>query len=88
MLSFGVSEALLILLTLFVILLLFAVLNPAKSLEKSIRNRITDLIIVGLVLFYSPNLKIAGMVVVTYGFGLLLYEKYQEGKREALNTEK
>jgi len=88
LLSFGVSEALLILLTLFVILLLFAVLNPAKSLEKSIRNRITDLIIVGLVLFYSPNLKIAGMVVVTYGFGLLLYEKYQEGKREALNTEK
>ena len=88
MLSFGVSEALLILLTLFVILLLFAVLNPAKSLEKSIRNRITDLIIVGLVLFYSPNLKIAGMVIFIYGFGLLLYEKYQEGKREALNTEK
>ncbi len=86
MISFGFGEALLIFLFLFLIVLLLALLSPARSLEKNVRNRITDLIIVGLVLWHSPDTKFAGMVIFFYGFGILMYEKYKEGKREALNS--
>lgn len=88
MIGFGVNELIIILLVIFLILLLVSILNPAKTLERSTRNRVKDLIIVGLVLWYSPSSTLAGMVIFFYGFGLLLYEKYQEGKREALNSER
>ncbi|NOY11242.1 MAG: hypothetical protein GXO67_03990 [Archaeoglobi archaeon] len=86
MVSFGANEMIIVLLVIFIIVLLLSVLNPAKSLEESRRNRVKDLIVVGLILWFSPSVKVAGMVVFLYGFGILLYEKYQEGKREALNS--
>ncbi|WP_456477754.1 hypothetical protein [Geoglobus ahangari] len=84
MVSFGANEMIIVLLVIFIIVLLLSVLNPAKSLEESRRNRVKDLIVVGLILWFSPSVKVAGMVIFFYGFGILLYEKYQEGKREAL----
>ena len=86
MVSFGANEMMIVLFVVFIIVLLLSVLNPAKSLEESRRNRVKDLIVVGLILWFSPSAKIAGMVIFFYGFGILLYEKYQEGKREALNS--
>lgn len=83
--SFGVNEMIIVLLVIFIIVLLLVLLSPAKSLERSVRNRIADLLVIGLVLWHAPDFKFAGMVIFFYGFGILLYEKYQEGKREALD---
>ncbi len=82
----GVNELIIILLLIFIMLLFLSVFNPAKSLEENKRNRIKDLLIAGLILWFSPSVKIAGMLIFLYGFGILLYEKYLEGKREALNS--
>jgi len=83
---FGANEMIIVLFAIIIIVLLLSVLNPAKSLEENRRNRVKDLIVVGLILWFSPSVNIAGMVIFFYGFGILLYEKYQEGKREALDS--
>lgn len=59
----GTNELLTILLVIFIIVLLLSVLNQAKSLEESMRNRVKDIIVLGLILWFSPSAKIAGMVI-------------------------
>ena len=86
MISLGANELMIVLLLIFIMLLFLSVFNSAKSLEESKRNRIKDLLVAGLILWFSPSAKIAGVLIFLYGFGILLYEKYQEGKREVVNS--
>ncbi|ADC65098.1 hypothetical protein Ferp_0932 [Ferroglobus placidus DSM 10642] len=76
-----------------VVLLIFALwillaFLPTRDLNESVKKRTRDLIIVGLILWLSPDLKSAGAFVFFYGYALLLYEKYQKGRKEVDNSEK
>ena len=74
-------EGFVVVLLLFVLWILLAFL-PTRDLDENARRRVRDLAIVGLILWLSPDLKSAGVLVFFYGYALLLYEKFRKGRKE------
>ena len=84
-----------VLLSLAIIYAAYATIKQLRTLEKSQVRRIIDLMVIGAILylldFLLPQerggqtiiLRTAGILIFLYGYGILLLEKYREGKREA-----
>ncbi len=84
-----------VLLSLAIIYTVYATIKQLRTLEKSQVRRIIDLMVIGAILylldFLLPQerggqtiiLRTAGILIFLYGYGILLLEKYREGKREA-----
>ena len=89
------TTILFVLLTLTIIYAAYATIKQLLTLEKSQARRIFDLMIIGAILylldFFMPQerggqtiiLRTAGMFIFLYGYGILLLEKYRQGRREA-----
>lgn len=86
-----------ILLGVFIIAIAYAAYTTIKqmhTLESSQVRRIIDLMVIGAILylldFLLPQerggqtiiMRTAGMLIFVYGYGILLLEKYREGRRE------
>jgi len=73
----------------------YVLIKTTARLEKTQARRILDLMVIGSILFWldilipqesSGETKIqatAGLLIFLYGYGLLLLEKYREGRGEA-----
>ena len=82
-------------LALTIIYAAYTTLKQLRTLESSQSRRILDLMIIGAILylldFLMPQerggqtiiLRTAGLLIFLYGYGILLLEKYREGRREA-----
>ncbi|MCX9025717.1 MAG: hypothetical protein OIN85_06425 [Candidatus Methanoperedens sp.] len=86
-----------ILLGVFIIAIAYAAYTTIKqmrTLESSQVRRIIDLMVIGTILylldFLLPQerggqtiiMRTAGMLIFVYGYGILLLEKYREGRME------
>jgi hypothetical protein len=82
----------------FVLVIAYAAYTTIKQLstiESTQARRILDLMVIGTILylldFFMPQgrggqtimLRTAGLLIFLYGYGILLLEKYREGRREA-----
>ncbi len=84
-----------ILIFLAIIYAAYTTIKQLRTLEKSQARRILDLVVIGAILYlldiFMPKglggqtiiLRTAGMLIFLYGYGLLLIEKYRQGRREA-----
>lgn len=94
----GTAEMFIVLSILIVLAIIYAAYTTIKqlrTLEKSQTRRVLDLMVIGAILylldFLMPRerggqtiiLRTAGLLIFLYGYGLLLLEKYREGRREA-----
>lgn len=94
----GTAEIFVILSILIVLAIIYAAYTTIKqlrTLEKSQARRILNLMVIGAILylldFFMPQerggetiiLRTAGILIFLYGYGLLLLEKYREGRRGA-----
>lgn len=95
MIVIGTAE---LLLGVFIIVIAYAAYTTIKhlrTLESSQARRILDLMVIGAV-FYLLDflltkerggqtiiLRTAGILIFLYGYGILLLEKYREGRKEA-----
>ncbi len=82
-------------LALTIIYAAYTTLKQLRTLESSQSRRSLDLMIIGAILylldFLMPQerggqtiiLRTAGLLIFLYGYGILLLEKYREGRREA-----
>ncbi len=73
----------------------YTLIKQLRTLEKTQARRILDLMVIGSILFWldilipqgrSGEIRIqatAGMLIFLYGYGLLVLEKYRQGRREA-----
>ena len=92
--AIGTAE---ILLGVFVIVIAYAAyitIKQLRTLESSQARRILDLIVIGAILylldFLMPQerggqtiiLRTAGLLIFLYGYGILVLEKYREGRRD------
>jgi hypothetical protein len=79
------------------ILLLAGLLYYFRQAFTSQKNkgRIVDLLVVGIILFMSPNihihiktdpLSIAGVLIFAYAWGILIVEKFWEGYKNNENN--
>lgn len=94
MISIGIAEMLAVIFVLVIIYAAYSLLKQLRTLENSQARRILDLMVIGLILylldFFLPRelagqtkiLGTAGMLIFLYGFGILLLEKYREGRKE------
>ncbi len=93
----GTAEIFVILSILIVLTILYAAYTTIKqlrTLENSQVRRIIDLMVIGAILylldFLLPQerggqtiiMRTAGMLIFLYGYGILLLEKYREGRME------
>jgi len=53
-----------------------------KELESGKRERIRDVMVIGWTLVLASPFSMAGMLILLYGMGILLYEYYRMGKHE------
>lgn len=70
------------------------IIRSTLTLEKQDKNRITDLLVVGAIIYlthmimptystiYEPT-ALAGFLIFLYGFIILIYKKFEEGYRES-----
>ena len=87
-----------ILLGVFIIVIAYVAYTTIKqlhTLESSQARRILDLMVIGAILylldFLMPQerggqtiiLRTAGLLIFLYGYGILLIEKYRQGRKEA-----
>ncbi|TRZ88832.1 MAG: hypothetical protein D4R88_06865 [Methanosarcinales archaeon] len=82
-----------VLLTLVISYVAYSLIKQLRTLEKTQARRIFDLMVIGSILYWldililqegSGGIKIqaaAGMLIFLYGYGLLVLEKYREGRR-------
>lgn len=88
------TTILFVLLALAILYAAYATIKQLRTLESSQARRILDLMVIGAILylldFLMPQerggqtiiLRTAGMLIFLYGYGILLIEKYREGRRE------
>jgi hypothetical protein len=88
------TTILFVLLTLTIIYAAYATIKQLLTLEKSQARRVLDLMVIGAILFlldfFMPQerggqtiiLRTAGLLIFLYGYGILLIEKYHEGREE------
>ena len=88
------TTILFVLLAFAIIYAAYATIKQLRTLESSQVRRIFDLMVIGAV-FYLLDflltkerggqtiiLRTAGLLIFLYGYGILLMEKYREGRRE------
>ncbi|MFZ2411931.1 MAG: hypothetical protein WAW23_10200 [Candidatus Methanoperedens sp.] len=90
----GTAEILLGVFIIIIAYVVYTLIKQLRTLEKSEARRILDLMVIGAILylldFFMPKtlggqtiiLRTAGMLIFLYGYGLLILEKYREGRRE------
>ncbi len=95
MIVIGTAEILLVVFIIVVAYTAYTTIKQLRTLEASQARRILDLMVIGAILYlldiFMPKtlggqtiiLRTAGMLIFLYGYGLLLVEKYREGRREA-----
>ena len=88
------TTILFVILALTIIYAAYTTIKQLRTLEASQSRRILDLLVMGSILylldFLMPLerggqtiiLRTAGMLIFLYGYGILLLEKYREGRRE------
>ncbi|MFZ3383956.1 MAG: hypothetical protein WA144_08525 [Candidatus Methanoperedens sp.] len=88
------TTILFVLLALATLYAAYATIKQLHTLDKSQAQRILDLMVIGAILylldFLMPQerggqtiiLRTAGMLIFLYGYGILLLEKYREGKKK------
>ncbi len=91
----GTAEILLGAVILILAYIAYSLIKHLRTLEKSQARRILDLMVIGAILymldFLMPQerggqtiiLRTAGLFIFLYGYGILLLEKYRQGRREA-----
>lgn len=91
----GTAEILLGVFIIVISYVAYTLIKQLRTLEKSQARRILDLMVIGAILylldFFMPKtlggqtiiLRTAGMLIFLYGYGLLILEKYREGRKEA-----
>ncbi len=89
------TTILFVLLALAIIYAAYTTIKQLRTLEVFQARRTLDLMIIGAILylldFLMPQerggqtiiLRTTGMLIFLYGYGILLLEKYREGRREA-----
>ncbi len=89
------TTILFVLLALAIIYAAYTTIKQLRTLESSQARRILDLMVIGAILylldFLMPQerggqtiiLRTAGILIFLYGYGILLIEKYREGRKEA-----
>ena len=93
--AIGANEILLGVFILVFACITYILLKQLRTLEPSQTRRIQDIMITGAILYLlnvftprelggqTPVLTMAGTLIFLYGYGLLLIEKFREGRREA-----
>ena len=88
------TTILLVILALTIIYATYTTIKQLRTLEASQSRRILDLMVIGAILYFldflmpferggqTIILRTAGMLIFLYGYGILLLEKYREGRRE------
>jgi hypothetical protein len=88
------TTILFVILTLTIIYAAYTTVKQLRALEKSQARRILDLMVIGAILYLLDFLmpqerggqtiipRTSGMLIFLYGYGILMVEKYREGKRE------
>ncbi len=91
----GVAEIFFVLIFLVLFYIAYSLIKQLRTLEKSRARRIQDIMVIGAILYwlnlFTPRelggqtviLTAAGMLIFLYGYGLLLIEKFRQGRREA-----
>lgn len=91
----GTAEIVLGVFVIVIAYVAYTMIKHLRTLDKSQARRILDLMVIGAVLylldFLMPQerggqtiiLRTAGMLIFLYGYGLLILEKYREGRKEA-----
>ncbi len=91
----GTAEILLGVVILILACIAYSLIKQLRTLETFQARRIQDIMVTGAVLYwlnlFTPRelggqtviLTAAGMLIFLYGYGLLLTEKFRQGRREA-----
>ncbi len=91
----GTAEILLGVFAIVIAYVAYTLIKQLRTLEISKAWRILDLMVIGAILYlldiFMPKtlggqtiiLRTAGMLIFVYGYGILLLEKYREGRKEA-----
>ena len=91
----GTAEILLGVIILILAYIAYSLIKQLRTLEKPQARRIQDIMVIGAVLYwlniFTPRelggqtlvLTTAGMLIFLYGYGLLLIEKFRQGRMEA-----
>ncbi len=89
----GIAELLAGVMVIVLAYIAYSLIKQLRTLEKIQERRILDLMVIGSILFWldilipqerSMEIKIqatAGVLIFLYGYGLLVLEKYREGRR-------
>lgn len=95
LITIGVAEVLAGVMILVFTYIAYTLAKQLRTLEPSQARRIQDLMVIGGIVYWldilTPRelggqtvvLTAAGMLIFLYGYGLLLIEKFREGRREA-----
>ncbi len=93
--SIGVAEIFLFLIFLVLSYIAYTLIKQLRTLETYQARRIQGIMVVGAVLYWlniftprelggqSVAFTAAGILIFLYGYGLLLLEKFRQGRREA-----
>ncbi len=93
--SIGVAEIFLFLIFLVLSYIAYTLIKQLRTLETYQARRIQDIMVVGAVLYWlniftprelggqSVIFTAAGILIFLYGYGLLLLEKFRQGRKEA-----
>lgn len=91
----GTAEILLGVFVIVIAYVAYTLVKHLRTLESSQVRRVLDLMVIGAILylldFLMPQerggqtiiLRTAGILIFLYGYGLLILEKYREGRGEA-----
>ncbi|MBU4340057.1 MAG: hypothetical protein KKD46_03960 [Euryarchaeota archaeon] len=89
----GTAEILFVVFVITIAYVAYILFKQLRTLEKTQARRILDLMVIGSILYWldifipqerGGEIKIqatAGMLIFLYGYGLLVLEKYREGRR-------
>lgn len=95
MIMIGTAEILLGVFIIVIAYVAYTTIKHLRTLESSQARRILDLMVIGAILYlldiFMPKglggqtiiLRTAGILIFLYGYGILLLEKYREGRKEA-----
>ncbi|MCX9012767.1 MAG: hypothetical protein OIN66_16825 [Candidatus Methanoperedens sp.] len=93
--AIGTNEILLGVIIFVLAYITYTLVKQLRTLEPYQARRIQDIMVTGAILYwlnlFTPRelggqtlvLTTAGMLIFLYGYGLLLIEKFREGRREA-----
>jgi len=89
-----IAEVIIGVMILVYIYIAYTLAKQLRTLERSQARRIQDIMVIGVIFYLlnaftprelggqTPVLTMAGMLIFLYGYGLLLIEKFRQGRRE------